>query len=105
MQANERRRKIIECISLRRYVTMQSLAAEFDVSWYTVYRDIQYLLEEYPLIVTQGKGGGVTLPEGYYVSQRHLTPKQADAVRRNLDIVGPDDRKTFESILSDFAWK
>lgn len=57
------------------------------------------------LIVMRGNGGGVTLPEGYYVSQRHLTPKQADAIRRNLSIVHTEDRETFESILSDFAWK
>lgn len=105
MQPNERRRKIIERISFRRYVTMKNLAAEFGVSWHTIYRDIQILTEEYPLIVMRGNGGGVTLPEGYYVSQRHLTPKQADAIRRNLSIVHTEDRETFESILSDFAWK
>lgn len=105
MQPNERRRKIIERISFRRYVTMKNLAEEFGVSWHTIYRDIQILTEEYPLIVMRGNGGGVTLPEGYYVSQRHLTPKQADAIRRNLSIVHTEDRETFESILSDFAWK
>lgn len=105
MQPNERRRKIIERISFRRYVTMKNLAEEFGVSWHTIYRDIQILTEEYPIIVMRGNGGGVTLPEGYYVSQRHLTPKQADAIRRNLSIVHTEDRETFESILSDFAWK
>ena len=105
MQPNERRRKIIERISFRRYVTMKNLAEEFGVSWHTIYRDIQILTEEYPLIVMRGNGGGVTLPEGYYVSQRHLTPKQADAIRRNLSIVHTEDRETFESILSDFAWE
>lgn len=84
---------------------MKNLAEEFGVSWHTIYRDIQILTEEYPLIVMRGNGGGVTLPEGYYVSQRHLTPKQADAIRRNLSIVHTEDRETFESILSDFAWK
>lgn len=84
---------------------MKNLAEEFGVSWHTIYRDIQILTEEYPLIVMRGNGGGVTLPEGYYVSQRHLTPKQADAIRRNLSIVHTEDREAFESILSDFAWK
>ncbi len=65
MQPNERRRKIIERISFRRYDTMKNLAAEFGVSWHTIYRDIQVLSEEYPVIVMRGNGGGVALPEGY----------------------------------------
>lgn len=105
MQPNERRRKIIERISFRRYDTMKNLAAEFGVSWHTIYRDIQVLSEEYPVIVMRGNGGGVALPEGYYISQKHLTPKQADAIRRNLPVVQEQDRESFESILSDFAWK
>lgn len=37
MQPNERRRKIIELLSLRRKDTMQNLADEFGVSWDTIY--------------------------------------------------------------------
>ena len=102
---NERRRKIIEIISHRRYDTMSNLAYEFGVSWQTIFRDMQILAEEYPLIITRGNGGGVALPKGYYASRRYLTPKQEDAIRRNLDVVNPEDRATFESILSDFACK
>ena len=82
---------------------MTNLACEFGVSWYTIFRDMQVLSEEYPLIITRGNGGGVALPTGYYVSRRYLTPKQEDAIRRNLDVVYPEDRTTFESILADFA--
>lgn len=66
---------------------------------------MQVLAAEYPLIITRGNGGGVALPKGYYVSKRYLTPKQEDAIRRNLDTVNPEDRVIFESILSDFACK
>lgn len=66
---------------------------------------MQVLAGEYPLIITRGNGGGITLPKGYYVSQRYLTLKQEDAIRRNLDVVNPEDRAIFESILSDFACK
>ena len=98
-------RKIIEIISIRRYDTMRNLVCEFGVSWQTIFRDMQVLAEEYPLIITRGNGGGVALPKGYYVSQRYLTPKQEGAIRRNLDVVNPEDRAIFESILSDFACK
>ena len=105
MEPNERRRKIIEIISHRRYDTMRNLACEFGVSWQTIFRDMQVLAEEYPLIITRGNGGGVAFPKGYYVSQKYLTSKQEDAIRRNLDVVYSEDRDTFESILSDFACK
>ena len=105
LEPNERRRTIIEIISHRRYDTMRNLACEFGVSWQTIYRDMQVLAEEYPLIMTRGNGGGVELPKGYYVSQKYLTLKQEAAIRRNLDMVSPEDRSIFESILSDFACK
>ena len=105
MQPNERRRKIIEIISIRRYDTMRNLACEFGVSWQTIFRDMQVLAGEYPLIITRGNGGGVAFPKGYYVSQRYLTSKQEEAIRRNLDVVYPEDRTTFESVLDDFSCK
>lgn len=100
---SERRRMIIEIISYRRYDTMRNLAYEFGVSWQTIFRDMQVLSEEYPLIITRGNGGGVTLPKGYYVSKRYLTLKQEEVIRRNLGVVHPEDRSTFESILTDFT--
>lgn len=48
--------------------------------------------------------GGVALPKGYYLNTQHLTPIQAEAIRRNLDVVSPQDRAIFQSILNDFAW-
>ncbi len=105
LEPSERRRKIIELISIRRYDTMRNLACEFGVSWQTIFRDMQVLAGEYPLIITRGNGGGITLPKGYYVSQRYLTLKQEDAIRRNLDVVNTEDRAIFESILADFACK
>lgn len=81
---------------------MQHLALEFGVSWHTIYRDIQYLLEDYPIVISPGKGGGISLPAGYYISRRHLSPKQADAIRRCLPIVQANDREMLESILIEF---
>ncbi|MGN0652122.1 MAG: HTH domain-containing protein [Gemmiger sp.] len=104
MRPNERRRKIIEILNLRRHDTMQNLAQEFGVSRLTIYRDILTLEEEYPLIHIHGRAGGIALPEGYRLSQRYLSPRQAEAIRRNLEVINPEDRKTFQSILDDFAW-
>lgn len=105
MGPNERRRKIIEIISFRRYDTMKNLATEFGVSWHTIFRDVQMLSGEYPLIVTRGNGGGISLPEGYYVSKKYLNSRQEAALYRNLAVVNMEDRAIFESILNDFACK
>ena len=87
MRPNERRRRIIEILNLRRHDTMQNLAHEFGVSRLTIYRDILILEEEYPVVHTCGRSGGIGLPDGYYLSKRYLSPRQAEAIRRNLDVV------------------
>lgn len=104
MQPNDRRRKILELMNLRRHETMQHLAEEFGVSRLTIYRDFLTFAEEYPFIHTFGRGGGVSLPDGYYLSRNYLSPNQADAIRRNLDKVSSEDREIFQSILYNFAW-
>lgn len=56
MRPNERRRKILELMNLRRNDTMQHLAEEFGVLRMTIYRDFLVLAEEYPFIHTFGRG-------------------------------------------------
>lgn len=104
MRPNERRRKILELMNLRRYDTMQHLAEEFGASRMTIYRYFLTLAEEYPFIHTLGHGGGVSLPEGYYLSRKYLKSDQVDVIRRNLNSVCLQDREIFQSILDDFAW-
>lgn len=82
MRPNERRNKIIERLSFRREDTMGNLAEEFGVSWHTIYRDVQQLEEEYRIDIKRGHGGGISLPKGYYISDRHPTPKQAKAIEK-----------------------
>jgi len=104
VRPNERRRKILGLLNLRRNDTMQHLAEEFGVSRMTIYRDLLVLAEEYPIIHTMGRGGGISLPNGYYLSRKYLSPDQADALRRNLNNIAAQDREIFQSILNDFAW-
>ena len=72
MQPNERRRKIIEILNLRRHDTMQNLANEFGVSRLTIYRDLLILEEDYPLIRASGRAGGIAFPDGYCANKRYL---------------------------------
>lgn len=104
MNPNERRKKIIERLSCRRCETIPQLAHEFGVSRSTIKRDLTILLTEYPIVSICGKGGGISLPEGYYISEKHLSPIQTDAIRKCLLMADPEMRPILESILVDFAW-
>lgn len=103
MRPDERRQLIIEHLNYKRHDTYQHLADEFGVSWLTVYRDMKYLEVEYPLKITRGVGGGVALREGYYIKQKRLTKKQADALRHAIPLVSEDDCEALKSILYAFA--
>ena len=104
MNPNERRKMIIELLSQRRYDTIPNLMHEFNVSRSTIKRDITILLEEYPIISTAGYDGGLSLPDGYYVSKKHLTPKQVHAIHECIATASPELRPILVSILNDFAW-
>ena len=104
MRPNDRRNRIIELLSFRRHETLDNLAHEFGVSRYTIMRDIVQLQERYPIKAKCGYEGCYSLPDGYYISERHLTPKQANAVRECIVTADFELRPILESILDDFAW-
>lgn len=83
---------------------MGSLAQEFGVSRGTICRDILILQSEYPIISETGRRGGISLPDGYYLFEKHLSPKQADAIRKCLLTADSDLQPVLTSILNDFAW-
>ena len=87
-----------------RHETLDNLAHEFGVSRYTIMRDIVQLQERYPIKAKCGYEGCYSLPDGYYISERHLTPKQANAVRECIVTADFELRPILESILDDFAW-
>lgn len=66
--------------------------------------DIITLQEEYPIISERGYEGGISLPDGYYISKKHLTPKQVDAIHECIATANPELRSILVSILNDFAW-
>ena len=63
MAADERRRKILEALSVRRYETCDNLAFEFGVSVRTIYNDLLHLSREYPIYTSQGHKGGIRMME------------------------------------------
>ena len=58
-------------------MTAEALAAQLEVSVRTVYRDIDALSAAgIPVFTTQGKGGGVSLMEGYVLDRATFTEEE-----------------------------
>ena len=83
---------------------MGSLAQEFGVSRGTICRDITILQSEYPILSETGRKGGISLLDGYYLYKKHLSPKQAGAIRKCLLTADSELQPILTSILDDFAW-
>ena len=67
MEVNERRRRIIQILCVRRYESISNLARDLGVSTRTIQRDISIISLYEPIITKQGKyGGGVYIMKGYY---------------------------------------
>jgi len=101
--ANERRQRILEALSDRRFETRESLASEFGVSKRTIERDIECLSCSAPVYTVQGNGGGIRVADGWYISRRYLHREQEELLRRLMAGLQPEDEKTMQSILSAFA--
>jgi len=102
-KTSERRMMILEYISVRRFVKMQEIAYDFDISLRTAKADVQILSCSHPIITKQGGGGGVKAADGWYLSRRYLSDDQETLLRSLLPKLQPEDRKTMQTILDTFA--
>ena len=109
MSPSERREKLLEVLSLRRYDTCENLAHEFGVSRRTIRYDIEILMCSYPIETVRGRyGGGVRAMDGYYRNYKHsdqnsLTPKQLALLREIRSQLVGEKLDTINSIIVQFA--
>ena len=101
--ATERRRQILEALSVRRFETRERLATEFSVSKRTICRDVEILSCSAPIFTVRGNGGGICVAEGWYASHSYLTREQENLLLELLDCVASDKQKILQSILATFA--
>lgn len=78
--AIERRQKILEILSERRYEKMTNLAIELSVSRRTICYDIEHLSSSFPLYTETGTYGGVYVADGFKYGMKYLTDRQCDVL-------------------------
>ena len=100
--ATERRQEILYFISDRRKVKLREIADEFNISYHTARRDVEYLMCSYPIYTETSVAGGVCAMDGWYANKRYLTDSQEKALEDVLNGLQPD-MDMIQSILTAFA--
>ena len=99
----ERRQQIIEYLNGNRSTTLEELTALFQVSKRTIRYDLEILSCSYPIYSVQGKGGGIRVADGWYLSRSYLSEPQEAFLRSLLPGLQPEDTETMNAILAKFA--
>mgnify|MGYP000807110830 CR=1 FL=1 len=105
MTASERRKEILEVLSLRRVEQINNLAFQFGVSEKTIRRDILTLSLEYPIYTTKGNGGGIHVDENYRLGKSYLKDEQQELLQRLLSDLAGKDAEVMKSIIKTFGLK
>ena len=66
MKIYERQFEILRLLNERKFVTMSSMAKEFEVTTRTIFSDIVALTERYAIKTTQGHNGGVSVRNDFH---------------------------------------
>ena len=91
---------IVYILLSREQVTAAELAARFEVSTRTIYRDIEALaLANIPISAERGKGGGIRLMPGFALNRSLLTEKEQDDVLAALESMRATDMPEVHSAL------
>lgn len=99
----ERRQRILETLSDRRFETVENLASEFHVCRNTIKNDLAELTLIAPIFSVQGNGGGIRVADGWYVSRRYLLDDQEALLRELMAGLQPDKQQLMQGILTAFA--
>ena len=103
MSTIERRQMILEYLSDYRQATYRDLAERFGVSKNTIVTDIVELTCSAPIYTVPGKGGGIRVADGWYLSKTYLCDEDEEMLRRLLPGLQPEDQKRMQHVLSVFA--
>ena len=100
---SDRRLAIRDYISAKRHTTVGELAAEFDVGYNTIIRDLDAITDSASFYMTPGNGGGIHAIDGWYASRRYLSAEQEALLTRLSSGLQADDLKVMQGILAAFG--
>ena len=101
---SDRRLAIRDYISAKRHTTVGELAAEFDVGYNTIIRDLDAITDTTSFYMTKGTGGGVHAVDGWYASSHYLSSEQEEFLKKlQSGLQTEADQKMMESILAAFT--
>ncbi len=103
MTASERRKEMLEVLSLRRVEQINNLAFQFGVSEKTIRRDILTLSLEYPIYTAQGNGGGIYVDKNFRLGRVYLKNEQQELLERLLPGLDGKDAEVMKAILKTFG--
>ena len=101
---NNRLFEIIYVLLDKRKVTAKELAERFEVSVRTIYRDIDALsLAGIPVYTEKGKGGGISLMEGFILQNSLLSGEEQDRILMGLQSLRAAQYPETEEVLSKLS--
>lgn len=101
---NDRLFAITNILIRKGCVTAKELADEFNVSIRTIYRDIDVLSANgIPVYTTQGKGGGISIIDGYTIDRTLLSDKEQEEILTALESVKATGRINVDNALQKLS--
>ncbi|MCL6459768.1 MAG: YafY family transcriptional regulator [Gorillibacterium sp.] len=96
--------EIVYMLLHKKMITAGELAKHFEVSTRTIYRDIDVLSAAgIPVYCSQGKGGGISLLDGYSFNASLLSNQEQDDVLMALQTLVATEYPEMDAVLSKFA--
>ena len=103
LSVTERRLKILEYLIIKKQTTRYELSREFNVSVYTIGRDVIYLSSIAPVYTLQGNGGGICILPQYSGYKIYLTDEEEKCLERVMNIVQSSDKYILKRIITKFS--
>ncbi|WP_078394734.1 helix-turn-helix transcriptional regulator [Shouchella patagoniensis] len=96
--------EIIYLLLKQKVITAKELSEHFEVSTRTIYRDMDVLSGAgIPIFATKGKGGGISLMEGYSLNTSLLTNSDQENILIGLQTISATDMPSSHKVLEKLA--
>ena len=103
ISVTERRIKILEYLTMKKQTTRYELSEEFNVSVYTIGRDLMYLSSIAPIYTKQGNGGGIYILPEFRSYKNYLTDEEENCLYAVMQQTGNEYKRVLCGIITKFT--